>query len=480
MKNLKENMNTRLENNTDSINNVLEGIKEAAKIITSTMGGTGKNVLIFENGDLHFTKDGVSVAKKIKFTNKEKDAGAQLLINAANNTVLQCGDGTTLTSLLVNEFVQRLFEEIKEKPVNDVLDYTKSKVQEVIEKIKEQSVQVESYEEIYKIALTSCKSESIARLIESVYRKTGFNASISVEHSENLNKTYPEITNGLTFDSGLINNGFSNQENGNCSFEKPEIHVFDEVLSDTDEFQKVADYYNDKKIPLVILAPDYSDGFIRWALFNKINKNFQICLLKLPGYGYSVSENIKDLKAFLNGNSANKITITPMDFTVYNNPDKKKIRNRVKQLTSRMEVEVEDFVVIDYQKRIHRLNQTAAIIYVGGVTRKTADEEYDRIEDAVGACKSALVEGYVEGQGISLMKLDLECEDWFRDILKSPYFTILGNARLTAPKELIPYNVRTRQYDTNLVDPSLVLIKALENSFALAELLINTSYTLHD
>jgi hypothetical protein len=49
--------------------------------------------------------------------------------------------GTTLTSLFVNEFVQRLFEEIKERPVNDVLDYTKSKVQEVIEKIKEQSVQ---------------------------------------------------------------------------------------------------------------------------------------------------------------------------------------------------------------------------------------------------------------------------------------------------------------------------------------------------
>lgn len=471
---------TRLENSTDKINGVLRGIEEASKIITSTMGGTGKNVLLFEDGNLHFTKDGVSVAKKIKFTDKEMDAGAQLLINAANNTVLQCGDGTTLTSLFVNEFVQRLFEEIKDKPVNDVLDYTKSKVQEVIEKIKEQSKVIESYDEIYKIALTSCKSESIARLIESVYRKTGFNASISVEMSENLNKTYPEITSGLTFDSGLINNGFANQENGNCSFEKPEIHVFDEVLSDTEEFQKIADYYNEKKTPLVILAPDYSDGFIRWALFNKANRNLQICLLKIPGYGMSVGENIKDLKAFLNGNSANKITITPMDFTVYNNPDKKKIRNRVKQLTSRMEVEVEDFVVVDFQKRIHRLNQTAAIIYVGGVTRKTADEEYDRIEDAVGACKSALQLGYVPGQGISLMNLDIECEDWFRSILKSPYFTILGNARLDAPKELIPYNVRTRQYDTNLVDPSLVIIKALENSFALAELLINTSYTLHD
>ncbi len=78
------------------------------------------------------------------------------------------------------------------------------------------------------------------------------------------------------------------------------------------------------------------------------------------------------------------------------------------------------------------------------------------------------------------MEISSHIFNLFRDILRSPYFTILGNARLTAPKELIPYNVRTRQYDTNLVDPSLVLIKALENSFALAELLINTSYTLHD
>ena len=46
--NLKENMNrqsTRLENNTDEISGVLKGIENASKIITSTMGGTGKNVL---------------------------------------------------------------------------------------------------------------------------------------------------------------------------------------------------------------------------------------------------------------------------------------------------------------------------------------------------------------------------------------------------------------------------------------------------
>ena len=152
----------------------------------------------------------------------------------------------------------------------------------------------------------------------------------------------------------------------------------------------------------------------------------------------------------------------------------------MKQLTAKLEVETEDYTIRDYQKRISNLQQTSAIIYVGGVTEKNAKEELDRIEDAVGACKSALVEGYVEGQGVALMKLKNEYKDWFKEIMQSPYYTILNNAGLVQPNELKPYNVRTRDYDSNLTDPALVIIKALENSFALAELLINTSYTLYD
>jgi len=471
---------TRLENSTDEILGVLRGIEKASKIITSTMGGTGKNVLFYEDGKLHFTKDGVSVAQKIKFTDKQEDAGAQLLINAANNTVAQCGDGTTLTSLLVNAFVKHLFNEVKSRPVNDVLDYTRQKIEDLIKELEQKSTKIESYDDIYRIALTSCKSESIARLIESLYRKTGFNAAISVEMSEHLNKTYVEFTEGLTFDVGYINKGFANQENEHCSYEKPEIHIFDEPLSDTVTFSNIADQYNAKGIPLILLAPEFSDGFIKWALTNKIYQNLKICLIKIPGWGMSVDENIKDIKAFLTNNSANKITVTSTNFTIFNNPDKRKIKNRIKQLTAKMEVEVEDFAFEDFQKRIHRLQQTSAIIYVGGVTRKTAEEEFDRIEDAVGACKSALQMGYVPGQGISLMTLDLEMEPWLKEIMQSPYKTILKNAALNAPDELIPYNVRTRKYDNNLVDPTMVIIKALENSFALAELLINTSYTLHD
>ena len=59
----------RLEHSNNDLQSLLNGLNKAADIITSTMGGTGKNVLLFENRNLFFTKDGVSVAKKIMFSN---------------------------------------------------------------------------------------------------------------------------------------------------------------------------------------------------------------------------------------------------------------------------------------------------------------------------------------------------------------------------------------------------------------------------
>ena len=476
----KRNLERRLENNTNELNSVLKGLEIASNIITSTMGGTGKNVLMYQDDELTFTKDGVSVAKKIKLQNREQDAGAQLLINASTSTVRQCGDGTTLTSLLTYQFVKNLFEQIKDKPVNDILDYTRDAVKRVIDEIREQSTKIESYDDIYKIALTSSKSHTIAEMIQGIYKKTGFNASIAVELSEHFTKTYTEVTEGLVLDSGLINPGFANMDNGNCSFEEPHILIYDSAIVDAFEMSKVVEEYKREKIPLVLIAPSFSDNFISWCLSNKQSVGLQICLVETPGWGASVLENKRDIRAFLNGDMANKVVITPFDMTIYNNPDKKKIRNRVKQLNAKLEVETEDFSIDDYQKRIANLQRSSAIIYVGGITRKNATEEFDRIEDAVGACRSALVEGYVEGQGVALMKIKGEYNEWFKKIIESPYYTILNNASLMAPSQLKPYNVRTRDYDENLVDPSLVIIKALENSFALAELLINTSYILYD
>lgn len=146
----------------------------------------------------------------------------------------------------------------------------------------------------------------------------------------------------------------------------------------------------------------------------------------------------------------------------------------------------EEFDILDYARRIDNLNQTSAIIYVGGRTLANAQEEFDRIEDAVGACKTACKGGFIKGAGCELTKIgnlyDLPTD--FKDVLFAPITKILRNANVDLGFTFHgfdePYNVKTKQQDPNLLDPTNVVITALLNSFALATLLINTSYILHD
>lgn len=474
----------RLENNNNSTEGVLTGISKAADIITSTMGGSGKNVLMFEDKKIQFTKDGVSVAKKIQFKNPEEDAGAQMLITAANKTVKECGDGTTLTSLFTQEFVSKLFVLCENSPINDVLEHWEQMVQETCNQLRNASQKIEKVEQIYNIALTSCKNETLAKLIHEIYRKVGLKASISVQLSRESPTTYHEITKGLNFEGGMIHPGLANQINGTYQAEKPYIWLTEDVMNDFHAHAEIFADFSEKKIPLVIIAKDYSDAFIKYTYHNSLNHGLNICLLKLPGWGAGVAENKKDIKAFVTDNKVNKITITPYDFTLYNNPDPKKIRTRVKQLEAQIQDFTEEFDVIDYTRRIDSLNQNSAIIYVGGRTLANAQEEFDRIEDAVGACKTACRGGYVTGAGSELVNIadykDLIFTSEFRDVILAPARKILSNANIKLEPTKEAYNVKTKQLDKNLLDPTDVIITALQNSFALATLLINTNYILHD
>lgn len=474
----------RLENNNNSVNGVLTGITRASDIITSTMGGSGKNVLFFEDKRLQFTKDGVSVAKKIQFKDSEQDAGAQMLITAANKTVKECGDGTTLTSLFTKELVETLFKLIEDRPVNEVIEEWESSINLVVTELTKRSQKIEKVEQIYNIALTSCKNETLAKLIHEIYRKVGLKASISVQLSETSPKSYYEVTKGLNFDGGLFHRDFVNQANGTYQAEKPYIWITDEVMSD---FHKHAELFNDfheNKIPLVIIARDFSDSFIRYTVTNRINHGVDICLLKLPGWGDGVKENIRDMKAFITRDKVNKITITGADFTLYNNPDPKKIRSRIGQIQSQIEGYTEEYDIQDALRRIDNLNQTSAIIYVGGRTLANAQEEFDRIDDAVGACRTACKAGYIRGAGSELVDIadysDFKWSDEFRNLLYAPARKILSNANIHMEATSSSYNVKTKQLDPNLLDPTNVVITALLNAFALTTLLINTSYILHD
>lgn len=221
-----------------------------------------------------------------------------MLITAANKTVQECGDGTTLTSLFVQEFVSKLFKLCEERPVNDVLDEWQSYVDQVVTELQNRTQKIETLDQIFNVALTSCKNQALAKLIHEIYRKVGLKASISVQMSKESYTSYYEVTKGLNFDGGLIHPLFANQINGTYQAEKPYVWLTEDTMSDFEGNAEIINQFNEEKIPLIIIAKDFSDTFIRYALTNKQSKGLDICLLKLPGWGAGVRENVKDIKSF--------------------------------------------------------------------------------------------------------------------------------------------------------------------------------------
>ena len=80
---------------------MLEGCEALANAVQVTLGPNGRNVLIDQSfGGVKITKDGVTVAKSIEFSDRFANMGASLVKSVASKTNDEAGDGTTTATIL--------------------------------------------------------------------------------------------------------------------------------------------------------------------------------------------------------------------------------------------------------------------------------------------------------------------------------------------------------------------------------------------
>ena len=85
----------------DAKNKVFEGITKLTRAVSSTLGASGKCVMLEDGaGNPVITKDGVTVADSIVLLDPIENMGARLLKEAARKTVKEAGDGTTTATVL--------------------------------------------------------------------------------------------------------------------------------------------------------------------------------------------------------------------------------------------------------------------------------------------------------------------------------------------------------------------------------------------
>ena len=85
----------------DARKKLLAGADTLAKAVGSTLGPTGRNVIIEKSfGGPTVTKDGVTVSKEIELPHPFENMGAKLINTVASKTGDVAGDGTTTAVVL--------------------------------------------------------------------------------------------------------------------------------------------------------------------------------------------------------------------------------------------------------------------------------------------------------------------------------------------------------------------------------------------
>ncbi|KAL1321931.1 chaperonin CPN60-like 2, mitochondrial isoform X3 [Arachis ipaensis] len=132
---------------------ILQSVTKVANAVKVTMGPKGRNVIIEKSyRNPRITNDGVTVAKSIKFQDKAKNIGADLVKQVAKATNTAVGDGTTCATVLSQAILTEGCKSIAAGVnVMDLRNGINKAVDAVITDLKSRAVMISTPEEITQI-----------------------------------------------------------------------------------------------------------------------------------------------------------------------------------------------------------------------------------------------------------------------------------------------------------------------------------------
>lgn len=219
---------------TDARTLMLEGCEKLADAVQVTLGPKGRNVIIDQSfGAPKITKDGVTVAKSIEFSDRYTNMGASLVKQVASKTNDLAGDGTTTSTILARAIYKEGCKSVAAgmNPM-DLRRGILSAVDQVLDSLKTQSSDVNDKEDIRNVATISANGdEEIGSMISEVFDRIGADGSVTVQDGKTL-KTEVDYVEGLRFDRGYISPYFiTDTKKQQVEFENPFLLLVDKKVS---------------------------------------------------------------------------------------------------------------------------------------------------------------------------------------------------------------------------------------------------------
>ena len=284
---------------------MLGGVDILAKAVGSTLGPTGRNVILSKSfGGPLVTKDGVTVSKEIELADPFENMGAKLVNVVASKTSDVAGDGTTTATILARAIyreglrnvtsganptaVRRGIEKAVEVAVNELHDKL--------------SRPVSKKEEIAQVGSISANNDpTIGTMLADAVEKVGRDGVITVEEGKTAS-TVLEFVEGMQFDKGYLSPYFvTSPTTMEVLFEDALILLHEKKISSLREMIPLLEKVAQSGKPLLIVAEDVEGEALATLVVNKLRGVLNIAAVKAPGFGDRRKAMLGDMAVLTGG-----------------------------------------------------------------------------------------------------------------------------------------------------------------------------------
>lgn len=402
-----------------------KGMHQAAQAVQVTLGPKGRNVGIDTSfGEPKITSDGHSILQDIELKDTFENMGVAIAQEAASKMKEKCGDGTTTTTLLLDQMVQTGLKFISSgaSPINIKRGIEKS-VDTIIRQIEASAIATKSGEQVRMIAqVSACGNELVGKLIAEAIEKVGKEGVITIDESKSTQTTL-EVVEGLQFDRGYISPYFATQpERMITELERPYILLTDRKIGSLQDILNLLQSVAASSRPLLIIAEDVEAEALSTLVINHLRGILKVAAVKAPGFGDRRKAMLEDLAIVTSSQliseekglhlkdatlewlgEAEKVTITKESTTIISGSGKQdQIQQRVRQIDKEVHLSSNKYDKEKLLERKAKLMGGVAVIRVGATSEAALKNLKQKFEDSLSSTKAALESGIVVGAGMAL------------------------------------------------------------------------------
>ncbi len=504
---------------------MLEGVDVLAHAVGTTLGPTGRNVIINKSfGGPTVTKDGVTVSKEIELPDPFENMGAKLVNVVASKTSDTAGDGTTTATILARAIYREGLRTI-------TTGANPTAVRRGIEKAVEAAVEelttklsrpVSKKEEIAQVGTISANNDPvIGNLLADAVEKVGRDGVITVEEGKTATTTL-DFVEGMQFDKGYLSPYFvTSPTTMEAVLDDALILLHEKKIANLRELIPLLEKVAQSGQPLIIIAEDVEGEALATLVVNKLRGILNICAVKAPGFGDRRKAMLGDMAVLTGGTvisedlgiklenlqisqlgRAKQVKVNKDSTTIIQGAgERSDIVKRIDQLRRQIAETESEYDKEKFQERLAKISGGVAVISVGAATEAEMKEVKARVEDALHATRAAADEGIVPGGGTALIRVIPAVQKVHEALtgdekvgaaiilraLEEPVRHIASNSghdsgvvadEVKSQTGSIGFNANSGEYvdmfAAGIVDPTKVTRSALQNAASISALMLTT------